>query len=460
MSRVAINRDLIRWAVERSGQDESALVERFPKLPEWKKGEVQPTFKQLEAFAKATLTPFGAFFLPAPPHETLPVPDFRTMRDRRPPRPSAALLETIYHMQRRQEWMREHLQEEGADPLPFIGTVTLTSSPLSAAENIRRTLGMEEGWAHRHETWSDALLGLRHAVEDTGVLVVINGVFGNNTHQPLDPEEFRGFVLCDRYAPLIFINGADFKSAQMFTLAHELGHLWLGKDGVFNLPDLQPSEDRIEKFCNQVAAEVLIPSRELDDCWPQISNSPTPFHALARRFKVSPIVAARRVLDHGLISREKFFSFLKTDREAEKTQLQRRSSGGDFYRTLDKVRDELLRGRDDLATWVESEFGKAAFVQSSTPEVASAYAKILAWVTAQPQFLPPAVTDFQQVADGWLAAYAKTTGAIVVTLEEFAPQCRHKVPLVNVCKEFHVDTITPFELLRRLGVKLDWQPPT
>jgi Zn-dependent peptidase ImmA (M78 family) len=174
---------------------------------------------------------------------------------------------------------------------------------------------------------------LRRAVEDKGVLVVINGVFGNNTHQALDPEEFRGFVLCDRHAPLIFINGADFKSAQMFTLAHELAHLWLGKDGVFNLQDLQPSADAIEKFCNRVAAEVLIPSHELEACWPQARGAADPYTALARRFKVSPIVAARRVLDHGLISRAKFFAFLETSREAEQQLHKRRPSGGDFYRT-------------------------------------------------------------------------------------------------------------------------------
>ena len=335
MNRVTINKDLFRWAVDRSGQEESALVERFPKLPQWEAGEVQPTFKQLENFAKATLTPFGAFFLPVPPQEKMPVPDFRTMRDQRPRRPSAALLETVYQMQRRQEWMREYLLEEGADPLPFIGTVTLASSPLAAAESIRHTLGMEDGWAELHPTWSNALLGLRRAVEDTGVLVVVNGVFGNNTHQALDPEEFRGFVLCDRHAPLIFINGADFKSAQMFTLAHELAHLWLGKDGVFNLLDLQPSEDEVEKFCNRVAAEVLMPSRELEACWPQVKAGSDPFNALARRFKVSEIVAARRVLDQGLISRETFFTFLTDYREAEHRKLAQQTPGGHFYRTQD-----------------------------------------------------------------------------------------------------------------------------
>jgi hypothetical protein len=99
MSRVAIHKDLIRWAVDRSGQDEVALVKRFPQLPQWESGEVQPTFKQLEDFAKATLTPFGAFFLPAPPQEKLPVPDFRTVRDQRPRRPSTTALPSLQQNQ-------------------------------------------------------------------------------------------------------------------------------------------------------------------------------------------------------------------------------------------------------------------------------------------------------------------------------------------------------------------------
>jgi predicted nucleic acid-binding protein len=125
--------------------------------------------------------------------------------------------------------------------------------------------------------------------------------------------------------------------------------------------------------------------------------------------------------------------------------------------SIDKVRDELLRGADDLAIWVERQFRAAAFADTSAPVVSAVYAQMLAWVMAQPHFLESARVEFQQVADGWLAAHAKAHGHVVVTLEEYDPLRRNKVPLVNVCRAFDVETITPFELLRRLEVKLDWQ---
>lgn len=126
--------------------------------------------------------------------------------------------------------------------------------------------------------------------------------------------------------------------------------------------------------------------------------------------------------------------------------------------SVDKVQDELLRGGDDLAQWVEQQFGVAACADTSTAAVAEVYAQMLAWVMAQPQFLDTARAEFQQVADGWLAAFAKADGWIVVTLEEYDPLRRNKVPLVNVCRAFDVQTITPFEMLRRIRIKLDWQP--
>ena len=331
MNKVAVKPAVVRWARERSGKDMSDLAKRFPKLPQWEGGEAQPTFKQLERFAKATLTPFGALFLEEPPDDKLPVADFRTLKGQQPARPSAALMTTVQQMQRRQEWMREYLIEAGEEPLAFVGAVTLASSRVDTANNIRRTLGVDNGWASTHSTWSSALVGLRQAVEEIGVLGVVNGIVENNTRQKLDPEEFRGFVLCDDYAPLIFINGADFTSAQMFTLAHELAHLWLGTDGVFNLVDLQPYDNDVERFCNEVAAEVLIPGDELDGCWPSVAESAEPFQALARHFKVSPLVAARRVLDRKLMARDDFYEFLGRYAADERQRSAQQSSGGNFY---------------------------------------------------------------------------------------------------------------------------------
>ena len=336
MNRVEVNKKLISWARERSGLTESDLTKRFPKFELWQSGDALPTLKQLEAYAKKTLTPFGYFFLPEPPEEKLPIPDFRTVRDRGVRRPSPNLLETIYAMQRRQDWMHEYLVEEGAEPLPFVKSVTLDSSQRDAARRIRETIGMTESWAREHATWTTALLALRRATEAIGVIVVINSVVGNNNKRKLDPDEFRGFVLCDSLAPLIFINGADFKSAQMFTLAHELAHVWLGRDGVFDLPDLQPFDNAVERFCNGVAAELLIPALELQTFWPRARRAAQPFQAIAAEFKVSPVVAARRALDLNLISRSTFFAFLEEQREDEERRQaikKAKKGSGDFYLT-------------------------------------------------------------------------------------------------------------------------------
>jgi Zn-dependent peptidase ImmA (M78 family) len=198
---------------------------------------------------------------------------------------------------------------------------------------MRRTIGVVDGWADLHGTWTDALNWLRIRAEMIGVIVVINGVVGNNTSRKLDPEEFRGFVLTDDYAPFVFLNGADGKAAQMFTLAHELAHLWIGQAGVFNLRNMQPAPDPGERFCNAVAAEFLIPEQELRRAWSDVARTPQPFATLARRFKVSELVAARRVLDAQLINRDAFFRFYNAYQAEERRRAERQSSGGNFYAT-------------------------------------------------------------------------------------------------------------------------------
>lgn len=332
MKRVEVKPELLSWALDRSYKSQRMLEKKFPKLDSWLDGELSPTFKQLETFAKTTHTPIGFFFLPEPPVEKMPIPDFRTIKDTPFSRPSADLLDTIYSMQRRQDWLREELIECEAEALDFVGSARLHDDPLAIGREMRRVVGIGDGWAAGVRTWQEAVSDLRQRIDALGVVAVINGVVGNNTHRKLDVEEFRGFALIDSHAPLIFINGADAKSAQMFTLAHELAHVWLGQEGegLSGFEGIFPGDDRIEKFCNQAAAEFLVPAQELKHQWPTVKTAPQPFEEMARYFKVSPIVIGRRAMELRLVTRDEFFEFYQEYTQRER-QRAKRSKGGDFY---------------------------------------------------------------------------------------------------------------------------------
>ena len=336
MSTIAVKPELIRWAIDRSGLSTEDLIARFPKLEEWQTGERKPTFRQLEQFARTTMTPFGAMFLDKPPQEELPIPDFRTKDDKPLDRYSPNLIETIQTMQQRQAWMREWSIEVGAEKLEFVGSVERPRNFESLAQRIRQRLELDASWAESLSSWEGALQALRKAIERIGIIVFSNSVVGLNNHRPLDPEEFRGFVLCDPYAPVIFLNDADTKSARIFTLTHELVHVWLGEDGVFNLENMLPAADERERFCNQVAAEFLIPGYKLTDRWQEAAATSKPFHTIGGWFKVSPVVAARRALDLHLISKPEFFQFYERDRAdwlKRKQDARKKKSGGNFYAT-------------------------------------------------------------------------------------------------------------------------------
>jgi len=318
--------------MERSNR-RASLEQRFPKLAEWLSGSGKPTLRQLEALAKATSTPLGYFFLLEPPEEHLSIPHFRTLDSAHPLRPSPDLLETVQEMERRQAWMREYLIEEGQEPLDFVRSAKQTTEPERIAEEMRRTVGLGKGWASDQPRWTDALRHLQSRIEAAGILVVVNGIVGNNTHRKLDPVEFRGFVLVDEYAPLVFVNGADGKAAQMFTLAHELAHIWFGSSAAFDLRELQPANDETERVCNRVAAEFLVPASQLCDFWPSVRQEPERFQAIARHFKVSELVAVRRSMDLGLIARSEFQDFYRNYQEKERRAAAQGQEGGNFYAT-------------------------------------------------------------------------------------------------------------------------------
>ena len=333
MSGIKVNPAVLRWARERAGLGFDDLRSRFPKLADWEAEVTRPTVKQLENFAKATRVPFGFLFLPEPPEMRLPFADFRTVESRRPQGISPELMDTVHLMRRRQAWLREERMEAEAEPVSFIGAARLSDDPEATGREMRRAVGLNEGWARRVRTWTAAVGELRNAVEALGVMAVVNGIVGNNTSRKLDVDEFRGFALSDPYAPLIFVNGADAKSAQMFTLAHELAHLWLGDpgEGLSGFRGVQPKGGGVERFCDRAAAEFLVPAAEIRTAWRDVAEADAPFERLARRFKVSPVAVGRRAMDLGLVERDAFFSFYHEYIQCERRQGLTGTGGGDFY---------------------------------------------------------------------------------------------------------------------------------
>ncbi|MEN8151708.1 MAG: ImmA/IrrE family metallo-endopeptidase [Planctomycetota bacterium] len=335
-ARVEVHSELLTWACERRGLDVGSVAERLPAFDAWMNGERHPTLRQLEQFARITNTPIGYFLLPSPPEEPVPIPDFRTMRRADVDRPSPDLLDTIYLCQQRQEWYRLFARSAGEPPLGFVGSATLGAPVRETARELREAVGFDLDARQRMATWSEALRCFIDLADHHGVLVMVSGVVGSNNRRKLDPEEFRGFALTDEWAPLVFINGADTKAAQMFTLAHELAHVWLGKSA---LSDVAPCRGRgadvpneTEDWCNSVAAEFLVPLSVLREELDSGGALREQMDRLARRFKVSTLVILRRMHDAGVLSRSRMWEEYR--RELDRLRgLSSRGGGGEFYRT-------------------------------------------------------------------------------------------------------------------------------
>lgn len=334
--RVAVKPELLRWARERwarerSRIDDDDLQRRFPQLDKWERGSIQPTLKQLEAFAKATHAPVGYLFLSEPPVETIPLPDFRTMGAAQIERPSPNLLDMIYICQQRQEWYREYAKSIGEAPLDFVGSASLNDDIAATAARISATLNFPLEERHQARTWTDALHRFIEQADEVGVLVMRSGVVLNNNNRKLDAREFRGFAIPDGHAPLIFINGADTKAGQMFTLAHELAHIWLGQSSLDNAEASQVEGTDVERWCNEVAAELLVPIESLRQELQTGFDLNTDKSRLARSFKVSTLVILRRFYDAGFLSHEQLQAAYR--QELEHIGAITGSTGGDFYHT-------------------------------------------------------------------------------------------------------------------------------
>lgn len=327
--RVNVRPELLRWARKRSGIETAALVKRFPKYHEWENRESRPTLKQLEKLARVTHAPIGSFFLSKPLKERLPIPDLRTVGDEPILRqPSVDMLETIYLCQQRQYWYRCFATKEGLDPQRFVGSATLGSNIESTAEEMRTVLGMDLDERRALPTWHAALRRFVAHADSLGVLVMSAGIVANNTRRRLDPDEFLGFALVDKFAPLVFVNASATQSGQMFTLAHELAHVWLGASAVSDVEPISMPSQAIESWCNRIAAELLVPLASLGSQFGVQRDLESEVRRLANHYKVSTLVILRRIFDSGAIDRETLAYAYQ--RELNRTRSVRSRSSGTF----------------------------------------------------------------------------------------------------------------------------------
>lgn len=358
MSEALVNPRLLAWARERAGLPVEVIAKKTgttkAKAEAWEGGLSKPTFRQATLWADVTHVPLGYLFLEVPPAEPLPIPDLRTVRSGVTPGENADFVDALRDVQFKMDWYRDHRLERGAEPLSFVGSFGLEASATKVAHDMRRALGVTGAAREQAGTWEEYLRHLVSRAEGLGIWVMRSGVVGNNTHRPLSVDVFRGFAIPDRLVPLVFVNARDARAAQVFTLAHELAHLWVGAAGVSD-----PFSERIgphpapgaEGLCNAIAAEFLVPREDFERAWVAEAGLGPNASRLSTQFRVSRIVIAIRARVLNFVPQEDFDAFLASERRIWVREREDTSGGGDYYRTV--------RSRSG-ASFVQAVLGAAA----------------------------------------------------------------------------------------------------
>ena len=319
-----IKSEMLVWAYERAGFNEERAVKAFPNLSYWLKGEKLPTVNQLQNFAKRFYVPFGYLFLQNIPTETIPFPMFRGEAGEMS-HFDLNVYDTVNTIRSRQDWLEEYLMENDIEICKLPNSITL-QTPIGEAVGILRSfLELEPRWAFSLARTDVAVGVLTERLEQIGVFVAYNGVVGNNTQRTLKVSECRGFALVNRVAPYIFVNSADSKSAQLFTLIHEVAHIMLGVSAGHAGEEVG-AHDAHERYCDMLAAEFLVPAHVLCETW----NGD--IKKQSRLFKISEIVVARRAHDLGLLTDADYRKFW-LEYSHRPVMEKKKGGGGDFYLT-------------------------------------------------------------------------------------------------------------------------------
>jgi Zn-dependent peptidase ImmA (M78 family) len=315
---VQINPRLLAWARETAGLPpeeaaaklglkDTAKATAAEKLLQAESGARPVSRSMLQKAAATYHRPLIAFYLPHPPVRGECGEDFRTVTGGAPPRERAMLDALIRDVRARQQLVREVLlDDEDTRPLPFVASCHMSDGARSVAAKIRATLGVSTADQRRAKGSAVLFSLLRTAAERAGIYVLLLGDLGSH-HSEIGEEVFRGFALADSTAPFVVINDNDAVPARSFSLMHELAHIWIGASGVSG-PLLGVSENAIERFCNEVAGEFLLPPEALEKMAPlhgaDFSHAMALTDDIARTWNVSQGVVAYRLLLNGWVTAE------------------------------------------------------------------------------------------------------------------------------------------------------------
>lgn len=340
MSQAFVTRKILRWARKRLNVSEAVVAKRLGTSPDkvrsWETdgSEAYPSIRQAQGIAGILNIPLGYLYLSNPPSLTAPLPDLRTVSGEPIKDPSPEFLDHLYDILRKQSWYREHQESREADPVPFVGRFNTRHSPDEIANDMVAVLEIDDEMRERATNWEQFLTRFVGQAEAAGVLVFRSGIVESNTHRPLSVDEFRGFAITDDLAPVVVINAQDAKAAQIFTLAHELAHLWVGESGVSNPNYRSRPGDQInvvERLCDKVAVQVLVPKADFLRGWRSDRPVDSNLQALASHYRVSKFVVLRRAYEAETITSPEFqrhYDALITDYH-EPT-----GEGGNFYNLL------------------------------------------------------------------------------------------------------------------------------
>ena len=324
---------ILRWARERARLSQQELADKLHKTPEsialWETGERRPTFRQAQRLANQLQIPFGYLFLSSPPSEPIELPDFRTVRDVEFAAPTAEFINLLYDVLAKHSWYLTLQESEAAEELPFVDRFTLDTAPREVAKDIAETLDITSGFRESIASWESFIGRLGDKAERGGIMVMRSGLVAGNTRRRVSEKEFRGFAIADKLAPLIYINSSDAKAAQIFTLGHELAHIWTGQTGISNESPADFNGRDVEQKCNAIATELLVPQEEFTHRWNPSRSLDANLSDTVHYFRVSSLVILRRTIELALLDPELAWTRYRQEERAHYRKSD--DDGGQFW---------------------------------------------------------------------------------------------------------------------------------